>query len=112
MRKYILRLLLGAMAAAVIYSSAASADCVLPAPPSHVPDGESANEQEMMAAMQTLKKYNADVTEYTQCLEFEQRRSLISTADQEHHRNLAVDALASVAARFNEQVRRFKARHT
>ncbi len=112
MHKHFLKLLLGTVTVAVLYSSAANAECVLPAPPSHVPDGGSANEQEMMAAMETLKKYNADVTEYTQCLEFEQRRSLISTADQEHHRNLAVDTLAGVAARFNEQVRRFKARHT
>ncbi len=112
MRKYILRLLLSALFGVMVSASAAGADCVLPAPPSHIPDGDSANEQEMMAAMQTLKKYNEDVTEYTQCLEFAQKRNLISTADQEHPRNIAVATLAGVAARFNEQVRRFKARHT
>ena len=112
MRQYFLQLLLSAIFSVALCVVASASECVLPPPPSHIPDGDSASEQEMLAAMQTLKKYNADVTEYTQCLEFAQKRNLISTADQEHHRTLAVDTLAGVAARFNEQVRKFKARHT
>jgi hypothetical protein len=98
--------------AALIHSPCASADCVLPAPPSHIPDGSSASEQEMVSATRTLQQYNDDVNDYTKCLEFEQRRSLITSGDREALHNSAIATLAGVANRFNEQVRRFKARRT
>lgn len=107
------RVLLPALLAAVLLSTTAvGADCVLPAPPSRIPDGRSANEQEMVAAMRTLRQYNDDVSEYTKCLEFEQRRNLISFTEQAKERDAALDTLATVAGHFNEQVRLFKARHS
>ena len=99
------------LAAAMLYSASAAAGCELPSPPSRIPDGSSATEQEMVAAMRTLKQYNDDVSEYTKCLEFEGKRNRITIDDQAKHRDLALNTLASVAAQFNEQVRRFKARH-
>jgi hypothetical protein len=99
------------LATAMLYSASATAGCVLPAAPSRIPDGSSATEQEMVSAMQTLKQYNDDVSEYTKCLEFEGKRNRITVDDQAKHRDLALSALATVAAQFNEQVRRFKARH-
>jgi hypothetical protein len=101
-----------ALAAALLYSLSAGAECVLPAAPSRVPDGNSATEQEMVAAMRTLKQYNGDVTEYTQCLEFEQHLKRISITAGAKQKDLALNTLATVAAQFNEQVRRFKARHS
>ncbi|HEV2702508.1 MAG TPA: hypothetical protein VGV09_12805 [Steroidobacteraceae bacterium] len=98
------------LAAMLLYAAGASADCLLPAPPSHIPDGDSANAQEMVAAMRTFKQYNDDVDEYTKCLEFEARQNHITAASEETHRTIAVNTLAAVVARFNEQVRRFKAR--
>src|SRR5580692_3837446 len=98
--------------AVLLCSVSAGAACLLPAPPSRIPDGSSATEQEMVAAMRTLKQYNDDVSEYTKCLEFEQRRNRISFDDQTKHRDIALNTLATVAAQFNEQVRRFKARHS
>jgi hypothetical protein len=98
--------------AVLLCSVSAAAACLLPAPPSRIPDGSSATEQEMVAAMRTLKQYNDDVSEYTKCLEFEQRRNRISFDDQTKHRDIALNTLATVAAQFNEQVRRFKARHS
>jgi hypothetical protein len=100
------------LVASILHSAAASADCTLPAPPSRIPDGRSASEPEMLAAMRTLKQYNDDVDEYTKCLEFEHRQNHISYDDQERQRNAALDSLQSVADRFNEQVRRFKARRS
>ena len=100
------------LVAALLYSVSAGAECVLPAAPSRVPDGSSATEQEMVAAMRTLKQYNDDVNEYTKCLEFEQRRSRISINVGEKQKDQALNTLATVAAQFNEQVRRFKARHS
>jgi hypothetical protein len=98
--------------ATLLYSLAAEADCVLPAAPSHIPDGSSASEQEMIAAMKILKQYNDDVDEYTKCLDFERRQNRISIDLQEAHRSSALNLLATVVARFNEQVRRFKSRRT
>jgi hypothetical protein len=101
-----------AMVAVLLYSLSAEADCVLPAPPSHIPDGSSASEQEMVAAMHTLKQYNDDVDEYTKCLDFERRKNVISNDAQETHRSNALNTLATVVGRFNEQVRRYKSRRT
>lgn len=100
------------LAATLLYSVSAHADCLLPAPPSHIPDGDSANQQEMIAAMRTFKQYNEDVDEYTKCLDFEQRQNHISADAQVVRRNLALNQLEAIVAKFNEQVRRFKARHT
>jgi hypothetical protein len=100
------------LAGTLLYALCAAADCLLPAPPSRIPDGSSANEQEMLAAMRTLKQYDDDVNEYTRCLDFQQRQNRISFDDHEKHRVDALNTLAVVAARFNEQVRRFKARRS
>ncbi|HEY6456212.1 MAG TPA: hypothetical protein VIY90_13145 [Steroidobacteraceae bacterium] len=100
------------LAGTLLYALCAAADCLLPAPPSHIPDGSSANEQEMLAAMRTLKQYNDDVNEYTRCLEFQLRQNRISFEDRKKHGDDALSTLATVAARFNEQVRRFKARRS
>ena len=100
-----------ALAVVLLYSVSAAAGCLLPAPPSRIPDGSSATEQEMVAAMHTLKQYNDDVSEYTKCLEFEQKRNRMSFDDSARNRDNALNTLAAVAAQFNEQVRRFKARH-
>jgi hypothetical protein len=85
-------------------------DCMLPPPPSKIPDGNSASQQEMVTAMQTLKEYNGDVDSYTKCLEFETRQKRMSQSEEDRLRNSAIDALQKVAAKFNEQVRTFKAK--
>ncbi len=102
--------MLAAAAAACCFSLAAQADCVLPPAPSKIPDGNSASEQEMITAMQTLKEYNADVDTYLKCLEFETKQNRLSAGDQEKMHNTAVDTLQKVAAKFNEQVRTFKSK--
>lgn len=102
--------MLAAAAAAYCVSLAAHADCVLPPAPSKIPDGNSASEQEMITAMQTLKEYNADVDTYLKCLEFETKQNRLSAGDQEKMHNTAVDTLQKVASKFNEQVRSFKAK--
>jgi hypothetical protein len=109
MRK--LRVWIPTLAAVLLYSVQCAAGCLLPAAPSRIPDGSSATEQEMVAAMRTLKQYNEDVSEYTKCLDFEQKRNRMSFDDSNKSRDNALNTLAAVAAQFNEQVRRFKARH-
>ena len=96
----------------LLFSMSAGADCVLPAPPSHIPDGHSANEQEMKSAMRTLQQYNDDVNEYTQCLMFQLHQNRLSIDDMQKHQADALNTLAVVAGHFNEQVRIFKTRHS
>jgi len=88
----------------------ALADCTAPVAPSKVPDGSTAPESEMITAMQTLKRYDADVNTYVKCLEFEAKQNRLSKEEQARRHNLIMDSLTSIAAKFNEQVRVFKAK--
>src|SRR5215468_7349280 len=99
-----------ALAVAYAASLPAHADCVLPPAPSKIPDGNTASQQEMVTAMNTLKEYNGDVDTYTKCLEFEAKQNHMSRADEEKAHNTAVETLTKIAAKFNEQVRTFKAK--
>ena len=102
--------IIAALAVSFAVSLPAQAECVLPPPPSKIPDGNTATEQEMIAAMQTLKQYDGDVNVYLKCLEFEARQNRVSRSEQERLHNNAVDQLQRIANKFNEQVRVFKAR--
>lgn len=84
--------------------------CTLPPAPSKVPDGSTASEQDMVVAMQTLKRYNTDVNNYVKCLEFEANQNRMSRDEQARQHNAAIDGLQTVAAKFNEQVRIFKSK--
>ncbi len=86
-------------------------DCVLPPPPSRVPDGSTASEQEMVTAMQTLKQYDGDVSVYLKCLEFEAKQNRIADAIRDLKHDAAVSQLQEVADKFNQQVRVFKSKH-
>jgi hypothetical protein len=99
-----------AVALAYAASLPAHADCVLPPAPSKIPDGNTASQQEMLTAMNTLKEYNSDVDTYTKCIEFEAKQNRLSRGEEEKMHNNAVDTLQKVAAKFNEQVRTFKAK--
>jgi hypothetical protein len=87
------------------------AGCTLPRPPSKVPDADAATEQDMVAAMQTLKRYAGDVGNYTKCLEFEVSQNRLAGDEQARMHNTAIDTLQTITAKFNEQVRLFKERH-
>ena len=88
----------------------ALADCTAPVAPTKVPDGASAAEAEMVAAMQTLKRYDTDVNTYVKSLEFEAKQTRLSHEEQARRHNQAMDSLTAIAAKFNEQVRLFKAK--
>src|SRR5262245_3635672 len=99
------------------------AECPYPKSPASLPDGATASEQEMLTGMKAIKEYNAQVTAYLSCLEQEANERVNAagteaTADRIAHikaihtkrHNAAVEELESSAARFNEQVKVFKAR--
>lgn len=104
-------------------ATASAADCSYPKAPSGLPDGATATQDEMVGGMKAIKEYNSAVTTYLNCLETEMNTRIEAAgpeapADQVEQikaihtkrHNAAVEELESTAARFNEQVKVFKAR--
>ena len=105
------------VACAFLFAGAANADCAFPKPPASVPDGKTATEEEMVAAMSAFKTYNEEVNAFGKCLEQETKDKAAGTAQlmqlktmQTKKLNAAVDELQAKAKQFNEQVRIFKSR--
>jgi hypothetical protein len=100
------------------------ADCPYPAPPEKIPDGNTASLSEMVAAKKQVSDYNTAIGSYLDCIEKEHDDAVAKggdkltdkqKADLEHmetsRHNAAVSELQSVADRFNEQVRVYKAKN-
>lgn len=90
----------------------AQADCAFPKAPASIPDGSTATEPEMIAAMNAFKAYDAEVKAFGACLDQEAKSasSMQAKAMQAKKMAAANDELQSKAKAFNEQVRVFKAR--
>ncbi|HKU16301.1 MAG TPA: hypothetical protein VJQ52_18050 [Steroidobacteraceae bacterium] len=115
--------ILSGLALAMLMAGAANAECAYPKEPSNLPDGASATQDQMVAGMKAVKEYNSQVTTYLDCLEKETNERVeaagpdapaeqieqIKAIHTKRH-NAAVEALEQTAARFNEQVKTFKAR--
>lgn len=117
------RIVCGLMLAGLLSAGAASAECVYPKAPDNMPNGATATQDEMVAGMKAIKEYNGSVTAYLNCLEMEMNARIESAgadapADQieqikaihNKRHNAAVEELEAHAARFNEQVKTYKAR--
>jgi hypothetical protein len=127
--------LLSALAVSVVLCAgrAAYADCSYPPAPDHIPDGNTATMQEMVAGQKAVKEYDKAINAYVACLQLEhdsavsdavkqaggnkdklskeQKDSLArDEAVEVQKHNAAIDQLQGVANRFNEQVRVFKAK--
>ena len=80
-----------------------------------LPDGKSATQEEMSAAVTEMKKYQANMEAYRACLDaefaalpVEQQTPEVNALHVKKY-NAAVDAETAEAAAFNDQVRAFKA---
>jgi phage-related tail protein len=108
---------------AALWGGAAYADCTYPAAPSKMPDGASATLEEMVAGQKAVKEYDKSIKDYVDCIDKElddkiakagdklkpeQKADMQKVEAQKH--NAAIDQLQSVADRFNEQVKVYKAR--
>jgi hypothetical protein len=115
--------ILSGLALGLLMAAAANAECTYPKEPANVPDGATATQDQMVEGMKAVKEYNTQVTNYLSCLEQEMNARVEAAgpdapADQieqikaihNKRHNAAVDALEQQAARFNEQVKVFKAR--
>jgi hypothetical protein len=75
--------------------------CQSPAPPSAFPEPSTATERDILAAQDSVKKYLTDMESVLKCMD---------AAHNDHARNLAVDDMQHVAAKFNTVLRAFRAR--
>jgi len=109
--------ILGALAAP------AFADCPYPPAPSKIPDGATASMQDMLDGQKAVKEYDAAINTYLTCIDKELADNIAKGGDQlkpeqkadmqkveAQKHNAAIDQEQSVADRFNEQVKVFKAR--
>jgi hypothetical protein len=107
----------------VLAAGQAGAECAYPKAPTNLPDGATANEEQMVAGMKQIKEYNTQVNDYLKCLETEESERVQAAgpdapADQiaqikairTKRHNAAFDELQSNVSRFNEQVKVYKAR--
>jgi hypothetical protein len=115
--------ILSGLALGLLLAAAANAECTYPREPSNTPDGATATQDQMVEGMKAVKEYNGQVTAYLSCLEQEMNSRVeaagpdapaeqieqIKAIHTKRH-NAAVEALEAHAARFNEQVKAFKAR--
>ena len=115
------RLALPVFGALLFAAPLAQAACPYPAAPTALPDGATASKDDMMAGKAAITKFNQDVEAYNACLDTElqaqladasltedQKKNLQSMANAKH--DAAVDELTALAARFNEQVKAYKAK--
>ena len=108
---------LGSMLLLSLTSFVAQADCPYPKAPASIPNGSTASEPEMVAAMQAFKAYNDEVKAFQACLDAESKdkaaaggQTMQFKAMQSKKLTAAVEELESKAKAFNEQVRIFKAK--
>ena len=115
--------MLSGLVLGMLMAAAAQAECAYPKEPANLPDGATATQEQMVEGMKAVKEYNGQVTAYLGCLEQEMNARVeaagpdapaeqieqIKAIHTKRH-NAAVEALEQHAARFNEQVKTFKAR--
>ena len=100
------------------------ADCTYPPPPAKLPDGNSATMEEMLEGKKAVTQYNKDINAYVACIKLEHETAVTNAGDkltpqqkadiekmEVQKNNAAVDQLQSIADRFNEQVRLYKAKN-
>ncbi|HSY05152.1 MAG TPA: hypothetical protein VK803_04360 [Steroidobacteraceae bacterium] len=116
-------LLAMAFTAALTLGPVYAADCPYPAAPAKLPDGATATLEDMLAGQKAVKEYEKAVNEYNACIDKALDEAIAKGGDQlkpqqkadmqkieAQKHNAAVDQLQSVADRFNEQIKVFKAR--
>jgi len=105
----------------------AQATCTYPRAPDHMPDGNTASKEEMIAGKNEVSRYNTEMNAYLDCIKLEidaatpKDPSKLSKddkakADQQQKiltqkNNAAVDELQAIVGKFNEQLKAYKAKH-
>jgi hypothetical protein len=119
-----MKLICATAALATLIASPVFAACTEPSGPASVPDGNTATLKDMLATQQAIAAYNTATNSYIDCLKKEHDAAIAAAGtdisakqkdqldkDEATKQNRAVDQLNSVAGKFNEQVRVFKAKN-
>jgi hypothetical protein len=118
-----MKMLHATAAVALLAAGTAYADCPYPPAPDRIPDGATATLDEMLAGQKAINAYNKAVNDYVACIDKQldddiakqgdklkpQQKSEMQRVEAQKH-NAAIDQLQSIADRFNEQVKVFKAK--
>jgi len=111
---------MAAIAATILLASPLALACDYPSR-ADLPDGASASKADMLAGQKSVKAFMASMEEYLACIETEEQEAvtaLVEPGDTElasreaamiKKYNAAVEDMELVAAKFNEQVRAYKA---
>jgi hypothetical protein len=114
---------------AALAAGNAYAACSYPTAPDTIPDGNTATLEQMVATQKAVKAFDEAINAYTSCLKLESDAALAKVAEgpddakkkeeqkkdlermQVQKHNAAVEADEALAARFNEQLKTFKAKN-
>jgi hypothetical protein len=93
----------------------------------HIPDGNTASKEEMIAGKNEVSRYNTEMNAYLDCIKLEidaatpkdpSKLSKDEKAKAEEQQkiltqknNAAVDELQSIVGKFNDQLKAYKAKH-
>ena len=95
--------------------------CDYPAPPKELPDGASANIDEMKAGVKAIAAYQEKMSTYLSCIEADEVMAMQALADDDEEGklqrqalfdkkyNAAVDEQTRTVERFNLEIREYKA---
>jgi hypothetical protein len=116
--------LIGLALIAATLAAPAFADCSYPKAPGKIPDGNTAALEEMVSAKNSVQAYNKEMEAYLACIKLEANDAVAkqgSTLSEDQKKQMAamyaqkndaaVDELQTIAARLNEQIRIYKAKH-
>jgi hypothetical protein len=119
-----MKLLIATAAFVALTAAPVYADCPYPAPPEKIPDGNTASLSEMVAVKKQVSDYDSAIGVYLDCIKQEHEDAVAKGGDKltdkqkeelDHmetsRHNAAVAQLQSIADRFNEQVRVYKAKN-
>jgi len=119
-----MKLRIATAAVVLLLAAPVYADCPYPAPPDKIPDGNTASLNEMVTVKKQVSDYDAAIGVYLDCIKQEHEDAVAKGGDKltdkqkqdlDHmetsRHNAAVAQLQSIADRFNEQVRIYKAKN-
>jgi hypothetical protein len=69
-------------AMASLTAGTAYADCSYPPPPEHLPDGNTATLEEMVAAQKAVKEYDKAINAYVACIQLEKNDAVTKPGDK------------------------------
>ena len=113
------------VSALTAFSIQALADCTAPTPPQNLPKGTTATKAEIIDGVKAMKQYDADVKAYSACIDQDTQDRITKLGPDPRaewvssiklaaakKNNAAVTDLESRAAKYNDEIRAFKARNT